>query len=392
MNYNPLLPEVRENPYPYYAYLREHAPVYWVESIQCWAVSRYADVDYVIRNPQIFSSAGVMGGFLGDLNPVPEVPWMIDLDPPAHTKIRKLVNKAFTPRLIMDLESRIREIGTQLLSDLRGRTEFDLVHDFSMPLPVIVISEILGVDPEYREDFKRWSDATIRSSVRPTDEDKRAEIRRETRAMRDYLEHIISQRRKEPREDLITRLVQAEEDHQTLSALEVIALVILILIAGNETTTNLLGNTTLALLSHPAEFAKVRADRALVPQLIEEVLRYDGPVQGIFRVAVREVELAGTTIPAGAGVFYLNGSANRDERKYADPDRFDVLRNPRDHLAFGYGIHYCLGAQLARVEAKVALDALLFEQPPFVRTTEEITRGDGLAVRGPKTLPLRFAA
>jgi cytochrome P450 len=137
---------------------------------------------------------------------------------------------------------------------------------------------------------------------------------------------------------------------------------------------------------------EVRADRSLVPQLIEEVLRYDGPAQGIFRVAVREVELAGTTIPAGAGVFYLNGSANRDERKYTDPDRFDVLRNPRDHLAFGYGIHYCLGAQLARVEAKVALDVLLFEQPPFVRTSEEFTRGDGLAVRGPKSLPLRFAA
>jgi len=392
MNYNPLLPEVRANPYPYYAYLREHAPVYWVESMQCWAVSRYADVDYIVRNPQIFSSADVMGGFLGDLNPVPEVPWMIDLNPPAHTKIRKLVNKAFTPRLVAALETRIREISTQLLSRLRGRAEFDLVHDFSMPLPVIVISEILGVDPEYREDFKRWSDATIRSSVRPTDEGERAEIRRETKAMRDYLEHIIAQRRTEPREDLITRLVQAEEDQQTLSALEVIALVILILIAGNETTTNLIGNTVLALLNHPAEFAKLRADRALVPQLIEEVLRYDGPVQGIFRVAVQDVELAGTSIPAGAGVFYLNGSANRDERKYADPDRFNVLRNPRDHLAFGYGIHYCLGAQLARVEAKVALDALLFEQPPFVRTSEEFTRGDGLAVRGPKTLPLRFAA
>ncbi len=361
-----------------------------MESIQCWAVSRYADVDYVIRHPQIFSSTGLMNGFLGDLNPVPEVPWMIDLDPPDHTKLRKLVNKAFTPRLIMALEARIREICNQILSDLRGRVEFDLVRDFSMPLPVIVISELLGVDPEYRADFKRWSDATIRSSVRPTDEDERHEIRRETRARCAYLEHIIAQRRKEPREDLISRLVQAEEDHQTLSALEVIALTILILIAGNETTTNLLGNTILALLAHPAEFAKVRADRRLVPQLVEEVLRYDSAVQGVFRVAVREIELAGTTIPAGAGVFYLNGSANRDERKYENPDRFDVFRNPPDHLSFGYGIHYCLGAQLARIEAKVALDALLFEQPPFARTTEAMTRGDGLAVRGPKTLPLRF--
>ena len=161
MNYNPLFPEVRENPSPYYAYLREHAPVYWVEALQCWAVSRYADVDYVIRNPQRFSSAGLMEGFLGDLNPVSEVSWMIDLDPPAHTKIRKLVNKAFVPRLITALESRVREISTQLLADLCARPAFDLVHDFSMPLPVIVISELLGIDAEYRADFKRWSDALI---------------------------------------------------------------------------------------------------------------------------------------------------------------------------------------------------------------------------------------
>jgi cytochrome P450 len=207
--------------------------------------------------------------------------------------------------------------------------------------------------------------------------------------MRAYLEQVIAQRRREPREDLITRLVQAEEDHQTLSALEVIALAILVLIAGNETTTNLIGNTVLALLDHPVELAKVKANRALVPQLIEEVLRYDSPVQGVSRVTVRDVELAGATIPAGASVLYLNGSANRDERKYAEPDRFDVLRNARDHLAFGYGIHYCLGAELARVEAKVALETLLFEQLPFVQIGG-ITRVEGLAVRGPKTLPLRF--
>jgi cytochrome P450 len=204
------------------------------------------------------------------------------------------------------------------------------------------------------------------------------------------LEDIIAQRRKAPRDDLMSRLIQAEEDQQVLSASEVIALVILLLVAGNETTTNLIGNTALALLEHPIELATVRADRALVPQLIEEVLRYDSPVQGVLRVAVQDVELSGTTIPAGSLVFYLNGSANRDERKYADPDRFDVLRNPRDHLAFGYGIHYCLGAQLARLEAKVAVGALLFESPAFSRTTAAFTRIDALPVRGPKTLPLRF--
>lgn len=390
MNYSPLLPEVRENPYPYYAYLREHAPVYWVESLQSWAVSRYADVDYILRNPQIFSSRDFIANFMGDLNPVPEVPWMIDLDPPVHTKIRKLVNKAFAPRLIIALESRIREICIELLNDLRSRSEFDLVRDFSAPLPVIVIAELLGVDARDRADFKRWSDAVMRATARPTHEAERAEIRRETLAMREYLEQVIAQRRKEPREDLITRLVQAEEDHQTLTALEVLALSLLILVAGNETTTNLIGNTVLTLLDHPAELVKVKANRALVPQMIEEILRYDCPVQSVARVAVRDIELAGTTIPAGANVLYLNASANRDERRYKEPDRFDVLRNPRDHLAFGYGIHYCLGAQLARLEAKVAMEALLFEQSPFVRTGG-ITSVEGIAVRGPKTLPMQFA-
>jgi cytochrome P450 len=389
MNYSPLLPEVRKNPYPYYAYLREHAPVYWVESLQSWAVSRYADVDYILRNPQIFSSRDFIANFMGDLNPVPEVPWLIDLDPPVHTKIRKLVNKAFAPRLISALESRIREICIELLNNLRLRSEFDLVHDFSAPLPVIVIAELLGVDTRDRTDFKRWSDAVMRATARPTQEAERAEIRRETLTMREYLEQVIAQRRKEPREDLITRLVQAEEDHQTLTALEVLALSLLVLVAGNETTTNLIGNTVLTLLDHPAELVKVKANRALVPQMIEEVLRYDCPVQSVARVTVRDIELAGTTIPAGANVLYLNASANRDERRYKEPDRFDVLRNPRDHLAFGYGIHYCLGAQLARLEAKVAMEALLFEQPPFVRTGG-ITRVEGIAVRGPKTLPMRF--
>jgi cytochrome P450 len=390
VDYNPLSPAVQENPFPYYAYLRRHAPVAWLEPFQSWAVSRYYDVDYALKTPQLFSSASFLSQAIGDLNPVPEAPSLISSDPPAHTRVRKLVNKAFTPRLIAALEPRLRAITAHLLEHILSRSEFDLVRDLATPLPVIVIAEMLGVEPERRDDFKRWSDDLVRGSNRPTAETERAHIRQSGAALRAYLQEVIDQRRKEPREDLITALIRAEEERQVLSANEILSLTVLLLLAGNETTTNLLGNTILTLLDHPAELAKVCANRALVPSLVEEVLRYESPVQLIIRQTTREVELSGTTIPAGATVFLLLGSANRDERKFPDPDRFDVLRNPRDHLAFGYGIHYCLGAELARLEAKVALEALLFQCPPFSRKIDRVPRVASLLVRGPERLPLVF--
>jgi cytochrome P450 len=266
------------------------------------------------------------------------------------------------------------------------------VQDFSGPFPVIVIAEMLGVEPERRNDFKRWSDEVVAATNRPTDEQARKRIRQSGAELCAYLEDVIARRRKEPGEDLLTALVQAEEERQVLSADEVLAIAVLILLAGNETTTNLLGNALLTLLDYPAELAKVRADRALVPQLVEEVLRYDSPVQVIFRRTTQAVELPGATIPARAAVFLLLGSANRDGQQFPDPDRFDVQRNPRDHLAFGYGIHYCLGAELARLEAKVALEVLLFDCPPCSRTVEHIPHIASILVRGPQFLPLVFAA
>jgi cytochrome P450 len=392
MEYNPLSPEVMENPYPYYAFLREHAPVYWIESLQSWAVSRYADVDFALRNPQIFSSSGFTTQTLGDLNPVCEVPWILDMNPPDHTRLRKLVNKGFLPRLIRNLEPRVQEITRQLIASLRSQTEGDLVSMLSGPLPTTVIAEMLGVEAERLDDFKRWSDDVVLGTSRPSDAAVRTRVRKSGAELRAYFERLIKRRRTNPGEDVITALVRAEEEREMLSASEILALAVLLLLAGNETTTNLIGNAVRNLLSHPAELAKVRADRTLVPSLVEEVLRYESSVQLLPRQTAREVELEGGKIPAGATVFLLLGAANRDERKFPEPDRFDVTRNPQDHVAFGYGIHYCLGAPLARLEGRIALESLLFDCPPFTCTREHLPQIASVIVRGVQTLPLRFAA
>lgn len=344
MDYNPIAPEVMDNPYPYYAYLREHAPVYWIEPMQAWALSRYADVDFALRNPQIYSSAGFTGQTLGDLNPTPEIPWILDMNPPDHTRLRKLVNKGFLPRIIRALEPRVHEIARQLIATLRTQSEGDLVQGLSGPLPTTVIAEMLGVESERFDEFKRWSDDVVLGTSRPTEEAIRSRVRQSGAEMRAYFEQSIARRRQEPGEDVLSALVRAEEEHDTLSSAEILGLAVLLLLAGNETTTNLIGNGVRNLLRHPAELAKVRADRSLIPSLVEEVLRYESPVQLLPRVTTREVALEGGTIPAGATVFLLLASANRDERKFPAPDRFDVARNPQDHVAFGYGIHYCLGA------------------------------------------------
>jgi cytochrome P450 len=392
MQYNPLLPAVQDNPYPYYKELRDKTPVAWIEPMQAWAVSRYADVDFILRNPRLFSSALWNETASGDLVVVPEAPGLLSMDPPDHTRMRKLANKGFTPRLIRAMEPRVRAIAQELLQSFKTQAEIDLVPALSVPLPIITIAEMLGVEVGRQTDFKRWSNDLVRSLNRPTDETVRSEIQQSIREIRSYLEAMIEKRRTEPGEDLITAFVQAEEERQVLTAIEILGLTVLLLAAGNETTTNLIGNTVLALLAHPEEFAKVRTDRAKVPALIEEVLRYDSPVHVIFRQATQDIELEGGKLPAGATILVLLGAANRDERKFPNPDRFDVERNPPDHVAFGYGIHYCLGAPLARLEGRIALEALLFDCPPFTPVRTQVPRIAAFLVRGPQTLPLRFAA
>jgi cytochrome P450 len=390
MDFNPLANEVKQNPYPYYAHLRDQAPVYWVESLQAWAVSRYRDVADVAKNTQLFSSAPIIPAILGDQNPVPEVSWLISADPPAHTKLRRLVNKAFTPRMVAALEPRIKEIVSRLLDTIEQGDEFDLVRDFSTPLPLMVIAEMLGIEPERYREFKQWSDDMVRATGGEISAAERERLRSSMSDMQHYFERAISERRHNSREDLISALVRAEEEHQALSAREVLAMCFLLLLGGNETTTNLMGSTVITLLNHPDELAKIRDDLSLVPQMIEEMLRYESPVQGIFRSATRETEIAGTAIPAGANVLILYGSANRDERQFPRPDVFDVGRNPQDHLGFGFGIHYCIGAPLARLEVRIAMDALLRRFPKLQMREPQREWVDSFVMRGPLKLPLQL--
>lgn len=390
MEYNPFLPEVRENPYPYYAYLRQHAPVYQVPGAGLWAISRYDDIFALLKNTQVFSSTILITALVGEFTPfAPEAPAMIGQDPPDHTRLRKLANRAFTPRRIASLENHLREVVQQLLDPMAAQGECDLVRDLGGPLPTIAIAELLGVPPEHRHDFRHWSDNVVLSmngSVL-TDEE-RGQIRQSIAEFRAYFQEAIEACRRRPGDNLLSDLVRVEEEQQRLTAEEILSLAVLLIAAGNETTTNLISNTVMALFRHPEELAKVRANPALVPKLLEETLRYDSPIQVWFRQATQDVEVAGTTIPAGSMVTFLLGSANHDERKFPEPGRFDILRNTDGHLGFGYGIHFCIGAPLARLEAKVALEGLLARFPHWTRTDEPVTRMFNPFLRGLKAFPL----
>jgi cytochrome P450 len=300
------------------------------------------------------------------------------------------VNRGFTPRRIAALEARIREIATGLACRLGDRGECDLIADFAAPLPATVIAGLLGMDPARHEDMKRWSDAIIRATFDTPRADEAAHISRCFAEMTAYFDEVIAARQACPADDLVSTLVRAESVDGALTADEMDVFIGTLLVAGNVTTTNLIALGTLALLEHPAALATVQQDLSRVPALVEETLRYDGPTQLLLRTATTDVEVAGVRIPAGALVAPLFASANRDERVFAEPDRFDIERHPKDHLAFGYGAHFCLGAALARLEARVAFETLLpiLRRPVLLST--ELEWIESIALRGVRALPLRF--
>ena len=385
-SFNPFDPAFRRDPYPSYAWLREHAPVNNAGGF--WTVAAYEDVVHVLKSPQLFSSKAMGGAMAQSQNGMGalQVRTIINTDPPEHTQIRNLVNRAFTPRMVADMEPRIREIARELLDHAIPSGELELVGDLATPLPVTVIAEILGVDPDRRDDFKRWSNAVV-GGIGVSDGDVTAR-QQDREEFFGYFSEAIEQRRQKPSDDLISSVLKAEEQDVALTPDEIASFTMLLLIAGNETTTNLIGNAMLALTEHPDQLAAVSDDPSLIPNMVEEALRYDSPVQFLFRTTTAETEVGGTTIPAGNGVVPMYASANRDSARFPDADAFDISRNAQGHVAFGLGPHFCLGAPLARLEAKVAFEELFARAQRFQRQSDEVDRIDSLMLRGLRTLPL----
>jgi hypothetical protein len=389
--FNLLLPEVRANPYPMYAQMRRTSPVCQVEPGGIWAAARYKDVAFILKNPEIFSS----GGFQALLKPawLPHNPIgdsILVMDPPAHTKLRGLVSRAFSPRNLPRMELRVRALADELADRLEALGEADFMAEFAEPLPARMIGEILGLDASLHRSFKKWGAHLAAITPAMPDEELATAIRTSIGEMERYLREVLEARRRKPGDDMVSDLVRAEIDGAALTDAEIIAFLFLLLPAGFETTTNLLANTMLTLIDHPDTFARVRADRTLVPAFIEEVLRYDPPVHGVPRMTTTDVELGGVTVPAGSMIVCLIGSANRDEDQFPDPDRFDLERDSQGGIAFGHGIHFCLGVSLARMEGRIGLEALLSRFQGFSRLPGSVAWSQTLTVRGPTTLPLRF--
>jgi cytochrome P450 len=382
------------DPFPWYRAMRAGAPVSYDAQYDTWHVFRYGDVQRVLSEYAAFSSASLGGGRPGPgrqaMTPIGAS--LISTDPPRHRQLRALVSQAFTPRTIEALAPRITAVTHELLDRVAPAGAMDLVGDFAYPLPVIVIAQLLGIPPAERDRFKAWSDAVVTGASAGVGSAPPVTSGQAHREMAAYFVGLLEERRQRPQDDLISALLAAEIDGQSLSVPELLGFCVLLLIAGNETTTNLIGNAVLCFEEHPEVAEALRADPALLPGAIEEVLRYRSPVQSMWRSVARETSLAGHTLREGQRVVAWIGSANRDEAVFDAPDRFVAGRAPNRHLAFGAGVHFCLGAPLARLEARIALTALLERMPDLRRVADApLTVVRSPIVYGVERLPVTFS-
>jgi cytochrome P450 len=390
-------PDFLRDPFPTYRAMREQQPVYWSEAWGVWVLTRYDDVIAVLREPNRFSNAGRFAKFLDSLpESVQEdvVPLrkhyasgMIQSDPPHHTRLRDLVRLAFTPRVVEGLRERVDALVTELLDTVRS-DRFDLVEALAFPLPLMVISALLGVPATDRGRILVWSHDI--NDLQATGAAATERARRASRSMLEiesYFRDLCAERRAEPRDDLISTMLAAQQDSDRLTEAEMINMCVTFLIAGHETTKLLLGSAVQTLFSHPDQLRALKNDPAMYALAIEEVMRFESPIQRGWRLMADDAVIHGQQIRAGQLVFMMFGAANRDPSRFDDPERFDISRSTNRHLAFGYGVHFCIGAPLARLEAPIALK-LLFERFPKLRLLEGSEITPSIHMRGPRTLPV----
>jgi cytochrome P450 len=402
---NPFLPEVIADPYPIYRRYREEDPVHWGISAHSklpgtWYLFRYQDVMQVLESPKFGREAWRVRDD-GEGSPVPKAykrfqsmvsKWMVFRDPPDHTRLRSLVNKVFSLKMVENIRPEILKIADGLLDRLEERAEMDLVEEFAFPLPVMVIAAILGVDPEDRPLFREWALALQHASASrltpAPDAYEKAEAA--TQALIQYFNSAIAQRHQEPRQDLITALIKARDEGDKLTDDEILATCIHLLTAGHETTINLISKGVLALLKHPEAIEKLRSHPELIPNAIEELIRYDSPVQMVTRWAYADIEIGGKTIKRGDSVGLILGAANRDPERFTDPDSLNFQRPDYKHAGFGSGIHFCLGSILARAEAQIAFNVLLNRLPKMHLLDETVEWQNNIVFHGPKHLRVGF--
>ena len=393
-------PAFFQDPYPTYDQLREETPVAWSEALQAWVLTRYDDCQATMLDVKRFSSQGRVLAALdrypaelrAEFKPLEDhfTGGLISSDPPNHTRLRALVTKAFIPRVVEAMRPRLQKLIDDLLDDAMPRGQMDLLRDLAYPLPAVVIAQMLGAPPEDRENFKTWSDGIVAfqgSGVVSAERMRHSQD--DLLAMRAYLTKLIDDRRREPRDDLLGRLVSAEMEGDRLTQAELLTTCVTLLTAGHETTTTTLANGLYTLLKNPDELERLRADPELMPTAIEEILRFESPLHRNPRRASADIEYAGQQIRRGDYVLQIFASANRDPEVFPDPHRFDVARQPNRHLAFGLGLHFCVGAPLARLEALIAFNTIL-RRLPNLRLNGPVEWERHSLFRTLKALPVAF--
>ena len=399
--FNPLLPEFVVDPHPQLHRLRAEDPVHYSSAIGVWILTRYADVHMALRDPRFSCAAGnwehyekffLRGG--SRTSPMAEMysKWMLQTDPPDHTRLRGLVNKAFTPRVVETMRPRIQRIVDDLIDKVALSGSIEIMSDIAFPLPILVISDLLGVPREDYEKIRVWSEGLLPSLSPAISAAGVARVNETIIAYREYFRDLANQRRREPKEDMLTALIFASEQGDKLTEDELLATCILISFAGHATTAQLTGKAMLELMTHRAEFEKLRADPSLIDGAIEEVCRFESPLQILFRTTKADVQIDDKVIPARKMVFLSLAAANRDPAQFPEPDLFDITRSPNKHVAFAHGIHFCVGAPLARLEGQIAVNTILRRLPELSCDPQGVKRESSLLLRGLRQLPATFKA